>query len=79
MESELSKQPSSEIALPPKRLSSYIEPLAPYMINIIAISPHPFYLIIKYKENEHFYTSIYNINQELESRNKLVVINELRL
>ncbi len=79
MEFELSGRPSLETALPLKRLSSYIKPFAPYMINIMAISPYPFYLIIKCKENEHFYISIYNINQELESRNKLAVTDELGL
>ncbi len=79
MESELSGRYSSETALPLVRLSSRIEPSAPYIINITAISPHPFYLIIKHKENEYFYISIYNINRELESRNKLVIIDELGL
>jgi hypothetical protein len=79
MESELSGRPSSETALPPKRLSSRIEPSAPYTIDIAAISPHPFYLTMKRKENEHFYTSIYDINRELESRNESAITDESRL
>jgi hypothetical protein len=76
MESELSGRPSSETALPPKRLSSRTEPSAPYTIDIAAISPHPFYSTMKRKENEHFYTSIYNINRELESRNESAITDE---
>jgi hypothetical protein len=76
MESELSGRPSSETALLPKRLSSRIESSAPYTIDIAVISPHPFYLTMKRKENEHFYTFIYDINRELESRNESAITDE---
>jgi hypothetical protein len=79
MESKLNGRPSSETALLPKRLSSRIEPLTPYTIDIAVINPYSFYLIIKRKENEHFYTFIYDINRELESRSELAITDELRL
>ena len=79
MESELGRRSSSKAEPLPKRLSSRIEPSIPYTINITAIRPYPFYLIIKYKGNIYFYISIYNINQELESRNKLVITDKSEL
>jgi len=79
MEFKLSEWPSSKTTLLLKRLSSYIKPLTPYTIDIVTISPYPFYLTIKRKENEHFYTSIYNINRELEFKNESAITNESRL
>ena len=79
MESKLNGRPSSEMALSLKRLSSRIEPLTPYTIDIAIISLYPFYLMIKYKENEYFYMSIYDINRELESRNESAITDESRL
>jgi hypothetical protein len=79
MESELGERSNSKAEPLPKRLSSRIEPLAPYIINIMAIRPYLFYLTIKYKGNVYFYISIYNINRELESRNELVIIDKSEL
>ena len=79
MESELGRRPSSKAEPLPKRLFSRIEPSVPYMIDIVAIRPYPFYLTMKYKGNIYFYISIYNINWELESRNELIVIDKLEL
>jgi hypothetical protein len=62
MEFKLNKWLSSEMVFLLKRLSSRIKPLIPYTIDIAIINPYPFYLTIKYKENEYFYMFIYDIN-----------------